>query len=242
MPDGAPPLPPVAVLCGGAGTRLRQDASSIPKPLVEIGGRPILWHVIHLYLAHGFSELLLLTGFRSEAIEHFVAAETWPAGTSVSCLPTGTETPTGGRLRQAAETVNSEIACVTYADGVADIDLRRLVDYHRGHGAAATMTVIRPELPFGVAELDGDGIVRGFSEKPRCEQWVNAGFFCFDREVLEQLEPDSTLEREPLARMAAAGKLRAFHHAGFWRCMDTYKDAVALNELWDSGRAPWQLW
>lgn len=242
MPDGSPRLPPVAVLCGGAGTRLREDASSIPKPLVEIGGRPILWHVIQLYLAHGFSEVLLLTGFCSEAIERFVGAQTWPSGTRVRCLATGTETPTGGRLRQAAQALSSETVCVTYADGVADIDLRRLVAYHRAHGAVATMTVVRPELPFGVAELDGDGIVRGFSEKPRCEQWVNAGFFCFERDVLEQLEPNSTLEREPLSRLAAAGNLRAFHHAGFWRCMDTYKDAVALNELWDSGRAPWQVW
>jgi glucose-1-phosphate cytidylyltransferase len=131
---------------------------------------------------------------------------------------------------------------VAYADGVSDIDLDRLVAYHRGHGAAATMTVVQPELPFGVAELDGGGVVCGFDEKPRSEHWVNGGFFCFDRVVLEQLEPDSTLERQPLRRLASSGELRAFHHTGFWRCMDTYKDSVALNELWTSGAAPWKIW
>lgn len=242
MPDGSPPLPPVAILCGGTGTRLREHAPSMPKPLVEIGGRPILWHVIQLYLAHGFTQMLLLTGFRAEAIERFVAAERWPDGSTVSCLETGTETPTGGRLRKAAALVASGTICVSYADGVADIDLRRLLAYHRGHGAPVTMTVVQPELPFGVAELNGDGIVLGFREKPRCDQWVNAGFFCFEREVLERLDSDSTLEREPLARLASAGELRAYHHSGFWRCMDTYKDAVALNDLWRSGHAPWQVW
>ncbi|MBV9533788.1 MAG: NTP transferase domain-containing protein [Solirubrobacterales bacterium] len=242
MPDGSPPLPPVAILCGGAGTRLREHARSIPKPLVEIGGRPILWHVIQLYLAHGFSEVLLLTGFRAKAIERFAGAGSWPPGVTVSCLPTGTATPTGGRLRQAADLVASETICVSYADGVADIDLRHLLAYHRGHRCTATMTVVQPELPFGVAELDGDGAVRGFAEKPRCDHWVNAGFFCFERKFLQRLAPDSTLEREPLAQLASAGELRAYHHSGFWRCMDTYKDAVALNDLWTRGQAPWQLW
>ena len=242
MPEGSPSLPPVVILCGGAGTRLREDAPSIPKPLVEIGGRPILWHVVQLYVAQGFSEVLLLTGFRSEAIEAFVGAERWPHGVGVRCLHTGMRTPTGGRLRRAADALDAGTVCVTYADGLADIDLPRLVAYHVGHGAAATMTVVQPELPFGVAELNGDGVISGFREKPRSEHWVNGGFFCFQREALERLEPDSTLEREPLASLAHGGQLRAFHHAGFWRCMDTYKDAVALNRLWSTGRAPWKVW
>ena len=242
MPPGSPSLPPAVILCGGAGTRLRADAPSIPKPLVEIGGRPILWHVIQLFAAQGFSEVLLLTGFRADAIERFVETERWLSGTAVRCLWTGTETPTGGRLHRAAEVLDAPTVCVTYADGVSDIDLGRLVAYHRGHKAAATMTVVQPELPFGVAELDGDGVVCGFEEKPRSAHWVNGGFFCFERGVLERLEPDSTLEREPLERLAATGELRAFRHAGFWRCMDTYKDAVALNELWAGGGAPWKIW
>jgi len=242
MPRGSPSLPPAVILCGGAGTRLRGHVPSLPKPLVEIGGQPILWHVIQLYLAQGFSEILLLTGFRAEAIEDFVGAQRWPPGASVRCIQTGIDTPTGGRLRNAAAALDALTVCVAYADGLANIDLARLLAYHRSHGAAATMTIVQPELPFGVAELDGDGVVCGFREKPRSEHWVNGGFFCFEHEVLERLEPDSTLEREPLAGLAAAGELRAFHHDGFWRCMDTYKDAVALNELWTAGRAPWKIW
>jgi glucose-1-phosphate cytidylyltransferase len=242
MPRGSPSLPPAVILCGGAGTRLRGHTPSIPKPLVEIGGQPILWHVIQLYLAQGFSEVLLLTGFRGEAIERFIGQQTWPSDTSIRCLGTGVETPTGGRLHQAVHAVDAATLCVSYADGVADIDLRRLLAYHHDHGAAATMTVVQPELPFGVAELDGDGLVCGFVEKPRSEHWVNGGFFCFEREVLDGVRPDSTLEREPLSRLASAGKLRAFRHGGFWRCMDTYKDAVALNEMWTGGRAPWKIW
>ncbi len=240
MPEGR--APPVVILCGGAGTRLRGDASSLPKPLVKIGEHPILWHVIQLYLAHGFSDVLVLTGFRADAIHTFLSAETWPRSATVRWLDTGAKTPTGGRLRQAAAALDTSEVCVSYGDGLADIDLGRLLGYHRSHGASATMTVVRPELPFGIAELNGDGVVQAFTEKPRSEYWVNGGFFCFEREVLECLDPESTLEREPLASLAAAGTLRAFQHDGFWRCMDTYKDAVALDELWRSGRAPWKIW
>jgi glucose-1-phosphate cytidylyltransferase len=236
-------LPTVLILCGGAGTRLREHTRSVPKPLVEVGGRPIVWHVIKIYLAQGFEDFVLLTGFKGDLVERFVEAEPWPAEANVRCLQTGEHTPTGGRLSQAATALDpGQTVCVTYADGVADIDLHRLLEDHRQHGAAATMTVVRPELQFGVAELNGDGAVRGFVEKPRSEHWINGGFFCFESRVLRALAPDETLEREPLARLAAAGELRAFRHEGFWDCMDTYKDAVLLNELWASGRAPWKLW
>jgi glucose-1-phosphate cytidylyltransferase len=235
-------LPPVLILCGGSGTRLREHAPSIPKPLVEIGAKPILWHVLQIYLAQGFRDFALLTGFRGELIKGFVAAESWPEAVALRCLDTGVDTPTGGRLRRAASLVDAGTVCVAYADGLADLDLRRLLAYHREHGAPATMTVVRPELPFGVADLDGDGTVRGFDEKPRSEHWINGGFFCFEHCVLEQLELDATLERAPLERMAKAGALRAYRHEGFWECMDTYKDAVALNRLWASGEAPWKIW
>jgi glucose-1-phosphate cytidylyltransferase len=236
-------LPSVLILCGGAGTRLREHTPSIPKPLVEIGGRPILWHVIQIYVAQGFTDFLLLTGFEAEQIAAFAEDERWPAGVTVGCLETGVDTPTGGRLRRAAPELGEEKSvCVTYGDGVADIDLHRLLADHGEHGARATMTVVRPELQFGVAELNGDGVVRGFVEKPRSEHWINGGFFCFEPDVLRAIGEDETLEREPLERLAAAGELRAFRHEGFWECMDTYKDAVLLNELWASGRAPWKLW
>jgi glucose-1-phosphate cytidylyltransferase len=235
-------LPSVVILCGGRGTRLREHTQSIPKPLVEIGGRPILWHVLQIYLAQGFRDFLLLTGFKSELIEAFVEHESWPEGTTVRCVETGVDTPTGGRVHLAAGEIGQRLFCLTYADGVADIDLGALLRHHRQHRARATMTVVRPKLQFGVAELNGDGLVRGFVEKPRSEQWVNGGFFCFEPGVLEVLAADSVLEREPLERLAAAGELRAYRHDGFWECMDTYKDAVVLNDYWESGQAPWKLW
>jgi glucose-1-phosphate cytidylyltransferase len=236
-------LPPVAILCGGRGTRLRERTREIPKPLVEIGGRPIVQHVVELYAAQGFRRFLLATGYMGASIERFAAACRWPEGVQVQCVDTGLDTPTGGRLKLLESLLGDEPSlCATYADGLADVDLARLLAFHEGHGALATMTVVRPELPFGVAELDGgDGRVLGFHEKPRSERWVNGGFFCLRAGALEYLSPDSVLEREPLQRLAAAGELRAFRHAGFWECMDTYKDAVALNDLWASGAAPWRV-
>jgi glucose-1-phosphate cytidylyltransferase len=230
------------ILCGGRGTRLQEHTRSIPKPMVEIGGRPILWHVIQIYLAHGFRSFLLLTGYRGEQIAQFVDAQQWPAEAEIRCLDTGLETPTGGRVHIAADQLRDSDFCLTYADGVADVDLGALLEYHARHAAPATMTVVRPELQFGVAELDADGGVTGFVEKPRSEHWINGGFFCLRRPVLELLRADSILEREPLQRLAATGKLRAFQHDGFWECMDTYKDAVVLNDLWERGDAPWKLW
>jgi glucose-1-phosphate cytidylyltransferase len=234
--------PTVAILCGGRGTRLVGHAPSLPKPLVEIGARPILWHVMQIYLAQGFRRFLLLTGYRGEEIEAFVAASAWPDDASIRCLPTGPDTPTGGRVLRALEALDGSAFCATYADGVADIDLASLLAYHQAHGRMATMTVVRPHLQFGVAEMNGDGVVRGFVEKPRSEHWVNGGFFCFEPSVCAVLEPESVLEHEPLQRLAAAGELRAFRHEGFWDCMDTYKDAVELGDLWAQGQAPWKLW
>jgi glucose-1-phosphate cytidylyltransferase len=234
--------PTVVILCGGRGTRLRERTESVPKALVEIGGRPILWHVIGIYAAQGFERFLLATGYLGEAIEEFVAAEPWPGEIAVECVDTGLDTPTGGRIARLGERLGGGAFCATYADGVADVDLGALLGFHRGHGAAATMTVVRPHLQWGVAELDGDGRVEGFDEKPRSEHWVNGGFFCFESDVFDYLDEDSVLEREPLGALAADGQLRAYRHEGFWDCMDTYKDAVTLNDLWVGGEAPWTVW
>ncbi len=232
----------VVILCGGRGTRLQEHTYAIPKPLVEIGGHPIVWHVIRLYAAAGARRFLLCTGYRGKLIEAFVQEYHWPADVSVQCVPTGEDTPTGGRIKKVAGHVGDRAFCVTYADGVADVDLAALVRFHRAHGALATMTVVRPELQFGVVDLAGDGVVSGFHEKPRSEHWINGGFFCFEPGALDYLTEASVLEREPLEGLAGDGQLRAFRHTGFWECMDTYKDAVTLNDLWASGRAPWKVW
>jgi glucose-1-phosphate cytidylyltransferase len=233
--------PPVVILCGGRGTRLRERTESVPKALVEIGGRPILWHVIQIYAAQGFDRFLLATGYMGEAVAEFAAAERWPEGVRVECIDTGLDTPTGGRVAALADRLGNDRFCATYADGVADVDLDALLDFHQEGGALATVTVVRPHLQWGVAELVGDS-VSGFAEKPRSEHWINGGFFCFEPGVFEYLDADSVLEREPLSRLAANGQLRGFRHEGFWDCMDTYKDAVVLNDLWTAGRAPWRIW
>jgi glucose-1-phosphate cytidylyltransferase len=233
--------PPVVILCGGRGTRLRERAESVPKALVEIGGRPILWHVIQIYAAQGFDRFLLATGYMGEAVAEFAAAEPWPDGVRVVATDTGLDTPTGGRIAALAERLRGERFCVTYVDGVADVDLDALLEHHSGHDALATVTVVQPNIQWGVAELYDDAVT-GFVEKPRSEHWINGGFFCFEPGVLDYLDAGSVLEREPLSRLAADDQLRAYRHLGFWDCMDTYKDAVVLNDLWAAGRAPWRIW
>jgi glucose-1-phosphate cytidylyltransferase len=229
------------ILCGGRGTRLREHAQAIPKPLVEIGGLPIVWHVIQLYAVQGFERFLLATGYRGELIERFAAKTTWPRDVEVECVGTGLDTPTGGRIKLLEERIEGERFCATYADGLASVGFDDLLAFHATHRKLATMTVVRPELQFGVTELEaGNGRVLGFHEKPRSEHWINGGFFCFEPGVFDYLERDSVLERDPLERLAQGDQLRAHRHEGFWECMDTYKDAVALNDLWASGAPPWR--
>jgi glucose-1-phosphate cytidylyltransferase len=234
--------PLVVILCGGRGTRIREHTQSLPKPLIEVGARPILWHVINIYAAQGFTEFMLLTGYRGEQIEEFVAGQQWPSHVRLRCLDTGEDTPTGGRVHLAAAELGDGPVCLTYADGVADIDLDELLAYHRSHGAAATMTVVQPRLQFGVADLNGEGVIRRFIEKPRSEHWVNGGFLCLERRAIDAIGPDTVLERDPLEKLAADGELRAYRHGGFWACLDTYKDAVELGDLWERGEAPWKVW
>ena len=210
---------------------------------MEIGGLPIVWHVIQLYAVQGFRRFLLATGYKGEQIEHFATDTTWPRGVDVQCIDTGMDTPTGGRIKLLGERLKDERFCATYADGVARVDLGELIAFHTAHRCLATMTVVQPRLQFGVTELDThDARVLGFHEKPRSEHWINGGFFCFEPGVLDYLDHDSVLERDPLERLAADGQLLAHRHEDFWECMDTYKDAVALNDLWESGQAPWRMW
>jgi glucose-1-phosphate cytidylyltransferase len=236
---GSLPQMLVAILCGGRGSRLQEHSPEVPKPLGEIGGRPILWHVIQIYAAQGYRRFLLLCGYRGEQIEAFARESYWPEGVEVRCADTGVDTPTGGRLWRVRDELAAGPFLATYADGVADIDLAALRARHEAAGTLAALTVVRPALPFGVALLDDEDRVAGFHEKPRAEHWVNGGFFSFLPAALTYLREDTVLEREPLERLAADGELAAFRHEGFWACMDTYKDAVALDDLWAGGEAPW---
>jgi glucose-1-phosphate cytidylyltransferase len=209
---------------------------------VEIGAKPILWHVIGIYAAQGFERFVLATGYLGEMVEEFVAEESWSGGVEVECVDTGLDTPTGGRIARLGERLESGTFCTTYADGVADIDLEALLAFHREQSTLGTVTVVQPHLQWGVAQLGDGGKVKGFVEKPRSEHWINGGFFCFEPRALDYIGDDSVLEREPLERLAGDDQLGAYRHEGFWDCMDTNKDAVELNDLWTSGDAPWPTW
>jgi glucose-1-phosphate cytidylyltransferase len=235
---GAGEAIPTAILCGGRGIRMGTGEVTVPKTLVEIGGRPILWHVMSIYASHGMTRFVLLLGHDGEKIEEFAAG--LPPDWDVTCLQTGLETPTGGRVARAAELLGGGSFCLTYGDGVANIDLLELLSFHRSHGAAATMTVVQPRNQWGVAHLGEGDRITGFTEKPKLETWINGGFLVMEPRALDVIGPDSVLEREPLETLAGRGELFAYRHTGFWECMDTYKDTLQLNQLWDSGRAPWR--
>ncbi len=229
------------ILCGGRGARLQGNNGGLPKPLVEVGGQPIVWHVVRLLAAQGVRRVVLATGHQGEQVASFTAGADWGPDIVVECVDTGPDTPTGGRVHALAGRLDSRFL-LTYADGVADLELAALHRFHAAHGALASVTLVRPPLPFGVAVLDGGDRVTGFREKPPADCWVNGGFFVFEPGVLRYLGADSVLEHEPLERLATDGQLRGYRHEGFWACMDTYKDAVMLNDLWASGAAPWRCW
>ncbi|HTB14890.1 MAG TPA: glucose-1-phosphate cytidylyltransferase [Bryobacteraceae bacterium] len=252
----------VVILCGGQGTRLREETEFRPKPMVEIGGRPILWHIMKHYAWHGFHDFVLCLGYRGNIIrEYFLNYEAMNRdftinlgrrdieyhGThqeqdfSVTLAETGEETMTGGRLKRVSGHLNDDLFLLTYGDGLSDVNLNKLVEFHRAHGKLATVTVVRPVSRFGVVHIDGSSHVESFAEKPQAEGWVSAGFFVFDRKVLDYLGGDDCfLEREPLERLAKDNQLMAFHHGGFFQAMDTYREYKQLNEIWSSGQAPWK--
>lgn len=232
---------PVAILCGGKGTRIARGEADTPKPLVDVGGRPIVWHVMALYAARGFRHFVLLTGWQADGVRRAVEAfaEVRTGAWNVEFVASGADTPTGGRVVAAAERLGEGTFAVTYADGVADIDLAAELEFHRAHGGAMTMAVVRPRSPWGEAALDKDGRINGFVEKPRLDQWINGGFMLAEPRALTAIGTSEVLEREPLQRLAASGELFGFKHDGFWDCMDTFKDALVLNELCATGDPPW---
>lgn len=256
----------VAILCGGKGTRLQEKTEAVPKPLIEIGGRPILWHIMKIYSHWGFNDFVLLLGYKGEKIkEYFVDGDRWrrhnftlemapgskprlqllhqdDEAWRITFVDTGLETNTGGRIKKAEAYIDGDVFMVTYGDGVADIDLMGLLDTHRRRGRIATVTAVTPVSQFGIMKLDDGSMVKEFTEKPRMRDWVNGGFFVFQREVFSYLGDNSVLEREPLQQLSEERQIVAYKHEGFWACMDTYKDAVTLDSLWNSKQARWKLW
>lgn len=251
------------ILAGGLGTRLSEETETRPKPMVEIGGKPIIWHIMKIYSAHGVNDFVVCLGYKGYLLKEYFAnyylhqtdvtfdiagntmevhhrrAEPW----RVTLVDTGAETMTGGRLRRVAGYLGRETFCMTYGDGVADIDIRRLLDFHTAHGLLATLTAVRAPGRFGALELD-DGRVGAFREKPMGDGgWINGGFFVLSPAVMDYVTDDRTVwEQEPLERLACEGQLAAYRHDGFWQPMDTLRDKRHLDELWRTGRAPWKTW
>lgn len=253
------------ILCGGRGMRLQEETEFRPKPLVPVGGRPILWHIMKTYAHYGFREFVLCLGYRGEMIkDYFLNYEAMSSDFTIrlghqhsidyndthkeqdfaiTLAETGLETMTGGRIKRVEKFIDGDTFMVTYGDGVADIDIRDLVEYHHQHGRLATVTAVRPFSRFGILRLDDNSAVLKFDEKPQMEEWVSAGFFVFNRKVFDYLKgEDCFLESEPLEHLARDHELMAYKHNGFFYGMDTYRDYKFLNELWDKGQSPWKKW
>lgn len=255
----------VLLLAGGLGTRLSEETDIRPKPMVEIGGRPILWHIMKLYSAYGFNDFVILLGYKGYYIKEYFAnyfrhqsdmtidlaanqttyfnnkAEPW----KITLIDTGHETMTGGRVKRAQELIGDEPFMLTYGDGVSDINIEELVAFHKGHGKAMTMTSAQPDGRFGALQISNDRQVTQFLEKPKGDGgWINAGFFVCEPKVFDYItEGDGTIfEQAPLQNLARDGEIYTFQHEGFWKPMDTLRDKQELQKLWDSRQAPWKVW
>jgi len=254
---------PVVILCGGLGTRLREETEFKPKPMVEIGGKPVLWHIMKTYAYYGFRRFILCLGYKGDVIkDYFLNYEamsndfTIHLGSKnnltyqsnhpeqdfdVTLVDTGLKTMTGGRVKRIEQFIESDAFMVTYGDGLANLDIGQLVDYHFSHGKLATLTAARPPSRYGILEFMANGQVKRFREKVQTE-WINGGFLVLNRRVFDYLDSDCVLEREPMERLAAEGQLMAFPHEGFWLGMDTYREYEMLNQMWDAGNAAWKIW
>ena len=262
-------MPPVVILCGGLGSRLHEETEFRPKPMLEIGGRPILWHIMKMYSSHGFREFILCLGYKGHLIKEFFlnyrayqSDFTLHLGSSdqveyhangqeeddwrVTLVETGQNAQTGARVARAGRYVKSDTFCLTYGDGLGDVDLSRLLEFHKKQGKIGTVTGVRPPGRFGELETNPKGVALQFNEKPQVTGGIiNGGFFVFQREFLDRFledRDDLSLEQEPLQKLAKAGELMVYSHDGFWQPMDTYREFKLLNELWAAGKAPWKVW
>ena len=253
----------VGILAGGLGTRLAEETETKPKPMVQIGSQPIMWHIMRHYYHYGFQNFVIALGYKGEVIKKYMVDYCslnsnltvnlrsgrvnmhggYKPNWTVELIETGLRTNTGGRIKRLIPYMDNETFMLTWGDGVSDLNLHDLLEFHRRHGKLATMTVVRPPARFGLPTLDGDQVVE-FSEKPQTQEgWINGAFFVLEPQVFDYIDDDSTLwEKEPLERLASDRQLMAYRYTGFWQCMDTLRDKKRLQRLWDSGEAPWKIW
>ena len=252
---------PLVILAGGLGTRLREETEFRPKPMVEIGGMPIIWHIMKFYSCYGVNKFVICTGYKGEMIEKYFSnykinniqynsshqndlnpknldIEKW----DVTIIDTGPLTPTGGRIYKIKKYINADYFYCTYGDGLANIDIAKLTDLHLNSNATATLSAVKPLSRFGVLDIDAESKVLKFKEKPRMDTWINGGYFIFNKKIFDMLDNDTTLEDKPLISLTKLGKLSAYKHEGFWQPMDTYREVQLLNELWDKNHAEWKIW
>ncbi|MEQ1605615.1 MAG: sugar phosphate nucleotidyltransferase [Pyrinomonadaceae bacterium] len=228
------------ILCGGRGTRLGEHGRNVPKALIKIGGKPIIWHLLSIFSHYGVNDFVLCLGYLGEEIKGYFAGNT--NGWNIEFVETGLDTNTGGRLKRVEQYLrDSDQFFVTYGDGLAGVDISELMSFHNGHGKVATVTTVHPFSPFGLVDLDSDGTIKRFREKPLLDDWINGGFFVFDHGIFNHLTDDCVLEREPFETLSGKGEMMAYRHEGFWKCMDTYKDNLEFEDLWNNG-APWKVW
>ena len=254
----------VAILAGGLGTRLREETDLLPKPMVKVGGKPMIWHIMKTYANSELKDFVICSGYKGEVIKEyfrefqsFNSDFTVTLGSKVSIeyhdnfeeekwkvtvAETGLNSMTGGRLFKARKYLTGGTFMCTYGDGVSNINIKKLLEFHKSHGKIATISTVRPETRFGILDIDSDNLVKSFREKPQSDSWVNAGYFVFEEKIFDYLDENSVLENEPFSQLAKDNQMHAFHHNGFWQPMDTYREFKLLNDLWDSGKAPWKVW
>tara|TARA_Y100000816_G_C26105270_1_gene587083 strand:- start:2861 stop:3631 length:771 start_codon:yes stop_codon:yes gene_type:complete len=254
----------VLILAGGFGTRLSEETDIKPKPMIEIGGKPILWHIMMIYSRYGFNDFVILLGYKGYLIKeyfsnyflhqsnvtidmknntteiHSTESQPW----KVTLLDTGLDTMTGGRIKRAKDIVGDEIFLLTYGDGIADINIKDSIDFHKSHGKKVTMTAVQPEGRYGALKINSKNLVESFIEKPKGDgTWINGGFFVCEPSIMDCIDTDLTVfEKEPLERLAKENELVAFKHDGFWGCMDTLRDKRMLSQMWSESKAPWKIW
>jgi glucose-1-phosphate cytidylyltransferase len=255
---------PVVLLAGGLGTRMREETEYKPKPMVEVGGHPVIWHIMKNLSAFSLKKFIVCTGYKGHIIKEYflnylalshdfevklnqnerikifdqLESEDW----SVIVTDTGESTMTGGRVNRVRKYIGDDTFIVTYGDGLANVDIEKLLEFHKSHGKVATVTTVRPMSRFGVMDIDAAGSVIKFREKPQVDDWINIGFFVFEAKIFDYLNDDCVLEQEPLVTLARDNQLMAFRHDGFWQPMDTYRESLLLNKLWEKQEAPWKNW